>query len=72
MLNMRYLTRWFDDIQLISGGMAIMIVSVLSLVGLESEAPNSPWIYYLAIGLLYGIGYPVGHTAVVGLFSKGK
>lgn len=71
LLNMGHLSQWFNDIQLITGGMAIMVLGALSLVGLDSDAANPAWRYNLAMALLYGIGYPVGHTAVIGLFSKG-
>ena len=47
-----------------------MVAGVLSLVGLEHEATNPSWRYLFSIVLIYSIGYPIGHTAVIGLFSK--
>jgi MFS transporter, ceroid-lipofuscinosis neuronal protein 7 len=58
------------DIQLICGGMIIMCCGIVSLTSLEEGADNSTWRYVFAIFMMYSIGYPIGHTAVIGIFSK--
>lgn len=69
LLCMGHLAKHFTDVQMIVGGMFVMIVGVLSITGLdEGVAPT--WRYVVAIFLIYAIGYPIGHTAVIGLFSK--
>ncbi|CAB9521625.1 Major facilitator superfamily domain-containing protein 8 [Seminavis robusta] len=76
LLSFGYLTQWFSDVQLIKGGMAIMATGIVSLAFLSEDSAennnddNPTWRYVSAIFLIYGIGYPVGHTAVIGLFSK--
>jgi ceroid-lipofuscinosis MFS transporter 7 len=58
-----------SDVSLITGGMCIMGTGIVSLVNIEDE-DNAKWRYALSIFLIYSIGYPIGHTAVLGLFSK--
>ena len=74
LLCMGHLAQWFTDIQLINGGMAVMAIGIVSLTPFsetEEGGENNPsWRYCFAILLIYGIGYPIGHTAVIGLFSK--
>lgn len=70
LLSMGYLAKYFSDIQLICGGMVVMAAGIMSLTFVADNANNSGWRFFLAIFLIYSIGYPIGHTAVIGLFSK--
>jgi len=70
LLCMGHISRFASDIQLICGGMLIMSFGVLSLGFLEQDVVNPSWKFCTAIFLIYSIGYPIGHTAVIGLFSK--
>jgi ceroid-lipofuscinosis MFS transporter 7 len=72
LLSMGYLAKYFSDIQLICGGMVVMASGILSLTFVDDDADNSGWRFFFAIFLIYAIGYPIGHTAVIGLFSKSK
>ncbi|GAB5036408.1 major facilitator superfamily [Nannochloropsis oceanica] len=54
-------------LNLILGGMVFMVASMLLMLGPDSFPV---WRFYLAIFLMYAVGYPVGHTAAIGLFSK--
>lgn len=70
LLCMGKLATLISDIQLICGGMIIMCIGIISLTSLEQGANNSIWRYVFAFFMMYSIGYPIGHTAVIGLFSK--
>jgi ceroid-lipofuscinosis MFS transporter 7 len=72
LLCMGHLEQHFTDVQLINGGMLVMVAGILSLSTVEHVDPerNSAWRYSAAMFLIYSIGYPIGHTAVIGLFSK--
>jgi len=73
LLSMKFISRVFTDIQMIMGGItvcAIGIISFGSLTSVEDGAENSIVHYIIGIFLIYGVGYPIGHTAVIGLFSK--
>jgi len=71
LLSMGRLAKIMTDLQMIVGGMIVMVISVVSLLGLEDVGEDNPtWRYWLAMILMYSIGYPIGHTAVIGLFSK--
>lgn len=72
LLSMGRLAKIMTDIQMIVGGMIVMVISVASLLGLEEgdDGDNPTWRYWLAMILMYSIAYPIGHTAVIGLFSK--
>lgn len=67
LVMMKRLVKVWNDVELIWGGMALMVACDLILVG---PAHFPVWRFYLAIFLMYSIGYPVGHTAVIGMFSK--
>lgn len=72
LLSMGYLVTYFNDIQLISGGIMIMALGIISLSQLEEGDDNPTWRYWISIFMVYSVGYPIGHTAVIGLFSKSK
>jgi hypothetical protein len=72
LLSMGHLAKFLTDIQLICGGMLIMSFGVLSLGFLEQDSVNPSWKFCTAIFLIYSVGYPIGHTAVIGLFSKSE
>lgn len=73
LLNLGYLEQSYSDVNIIMGGMFVMMVGIASLTLIEDSNMNNPnWAYTLAMFLIYAIGYPVGHTAVIGLFSKSK
>lgn len=77
LLSMGTLTKYFSDVQMIYGGMSVMAIGVISLAGFGEtvedgleNSHNPSWRYVLAIFLIYAVGYPIGHTAVIGMFSK--
>ena len=73
LLSMGKLAKILTDVQMIVGGMMVMVIGVLSLIGLPDGGETSPsWRYWIAMMLIYSIGYPIGHTAVIGLFSKSE
>lgn len=72
LLSMGYLSKYFTDIQLICSGMLVMATGIVSLSTVKDDEVNAGWRFFLAIFLIYSIGYPIGHTAVIGLFSKSK
>lgn len=74
LLSFKPLSKVFDDVQLMLGGIAVMVVSCLLLIGsirpptLSLQIQKKIWA--LAVFLMYAVGYPIGHTAVIGWFSK--
>ena len=73
LLSMGQLGKFLTDIQMIVGGITVCAVGIISFSGLQSVengGVNATWQYILGIFMVYGIGYPIGHTAVIGLFSK--
>ena len=77
LLSMGTLIQYFTDVQLIYGGMAVMATGIATLAGFGEtvedgldNANNPTWRYIFSIFLIYAVGYPVGHTAVIGMFSK--
>ncbi len=66
------LLRYLRDSDLVIGGLAVMLLSCLSLIQtLFSQATGvSVHMLYVSLALMFTFGYPVGHTAVVGMFSK--
>jgi MFS transporter, ceroid-lipofuscinosis neuronal protein 7 len=72
LLNMGYLEQRFSDVQVISSGIIVMTFAVAILIFVQDDTVNPSWQYILSICLMYSIGYPIGHTATLGLFSKSK
>ncbi|KAL9181284.1 hypothetical protein ACHAXT_010089 [Thalassiosira profunda] len=73
LLSMGIIGRFLTDIQMIIGGItvcALGIISFATLQSVEMGAENALVHYVLGIFMIYGVGYPIGHTAVIGLFSK--
>lgn len=73
LLSMSELGKYFTDIQMIVGGMSVCALGIIgfsTLQSFEDGADNATWKYFVGIFMIYGIGYPIGHTAVIGLFSK--
>lgn len=62
-------TKYFNDFELMLGGIAVMMVAQLIMLQYTTAQPS--FLRYLAsVVLMYAIGYPIGHTAVLGAFSK--
>ena len=65
-----------DDVELILYGIGVMVLSCLlmfrgiwaPLIGNDDVDAYAIWL--TAMISMYGIGYPIGHTAVIGWFSK--
>lgn len=73
LLGMGYLGRFLTDIQMIIGGISVCAIGIISfapLTSVDMGANNATIHYILGIFMIYGVGYPIGHTAVIGLFSK--
>lgn len=56
------------DLQLMLGGIAVMIAA--QLIGLSYGGTQHFERYITSVVLMYAVGYPIGHTAVLGAFSK--
>jgi len=70
LLSMGHIAKFLTDIQMLSGGMFVMCLGVLSLADIPEDGHTASWRYYVSIFMIYSIGYPIAHTAVIGLFSK--
>ncbi|GAX17281.1 MFS transporter, ceroid-lipofuscinosis neuronal protein 7 [Fistulifera solaris] len=76
LLSIGYISRLISsDVHLIIGGVTVMAFSSAVFMTLEEGAgeyvgTNPTWKYCTSVFLMYAIGYPLGHTAVIGLFSK--
>lgn len=72
LLNMGILEENFTDVTIATGGMLVMGVGIASMSGIHDGVHPPSWLYGLSMFLIYAIGYPIGNTAVIGLFSKSK
>mmetsp|Transcript_14711 Transcript_14711/g.25449 ORF Transcript_14711/g.25449 Transcript_14711/m.25449 type:complete len:409 (+) Transcript_14711:3-1229(+) len=70
-LSFRPLSDRISDRELIIIGLVLNILGASFLALVQAEVfPHSLWIYALALGLIWSLAYPLGQTAVLGLFSK--
>jgi ceroid-lipofuscinosis MFS transporter 7 len=72
LIVMGFVFQRFDDTQLTSGGILLFIVGIFMNTQLDQDVDNAHWKYTLSMFFCYSIGYPICHTALVGLFSKSK
>lgn len=63
LLSMRVICRYFDDVQIVLGGMGVMIVACVMFV-FKPEGRSGLPLFLWGVFLMYSIGYPIGHTAV--------
>ena len=63
LLSMRVICRYFNDVQIVLGGMGVMIVACMMFV-LNPEGRSGLPLFLWAVFLMYSVGYPIGHTAV--------
>jgi len=68
LLNFAYLVGFFGDFNLMLFGMFLMLISCFLLIPISNSL--SSWQFYLSLVLMYSLGYPIGHTALLGLYSK--
>ncbi|CAN0343927.1 unnamed protein product, partial [Hapterophycus canaliculatus] len=64
LLSMRLLCRHFNDVQLVLGGVSLMILTCTVLAFPPQAGLAGVHVFVVAVFLMYGIGYPIGHTAV--------
>ncbi|CAM9297597.1 unnamed protein product [Discosporangium mesarthrocarpum] len=69
LLSIRVLCKLFNDVQIVLGGLVMMIGSCILFLPSPSGMNQLP-LFLWAVFLMYAVGYPIGHTAVLGLFSK--
>jgi len=75
LLSFKQLGRLFDDVELILYGIGVMVLGCLLMIrriwtGLVANDLDFYATWLTAMISMYGVGYPVGHTAVIGWFSK--
>jgi len=68
LLGFSVLLRRVSDVNLVLVGMSIMAASCLLLVPIGAAQPTERQ-FICSILLMYGVGYPVGHTALIGVFA---
>ena len=65
--------RFKDDVELVLYGIAVMVASCALMVRPVAAAlggGDAFQVWLTALFAMYAVGYPVGHTAVIGWFSK--
>lgn len=74
LMAMGALSERFDDIQLTIAGIILFMTGILMNTFLDQDdIDNNPkWRYVVAMFFTYSIGYPICHTALIGLFSKSE
>ncbi|KAL7516022.1 hypothetical protein ACHAWX_001080 [Stephanocyclus meneghinianus] len=73
LLSMGWLGKFLSDVQMILGGIMVCALGIISFAPLDSveDGGNNSVVHYcIGIFMIYATGYPIGHTAVIGLFSK--
>ena len=61
-------TFYFTDLQLMLGGILVMTIPQFLLINYDHLPSRAA--YISAVVIMYSMGYPIGHTAVLGGFSK--
>lgn len=66
LLSFRLILKIFNEVDLIIYGMSLMSVACVFVI----YSSNRSNFFYFSLLLMYGSGYPVSHTALLGLVSK--
>ena len=66
LLSMRVICRFYNDVQIVLGGMSLMMIACLLFVPAPAGISGLP-MFLWAVFLMYAVGYPIGHTAVSAL-----
>ncbi len=74
LILMRLSFNKYSDAAMTCFGILIFMVGIAMNLTLDKEESenNSKWRYALSMFFTYAIGYPICHTALVGMFSKSK
>ena len=73
LLSFKCLGTLFDDVELVLGGIGVMVLSCVLMIqrATPSLFRNDAFgVWVTALFAMYAVGYPIGHTAVIGWFSK--
>jgi len=62
--------KYLNDTEMIYSGMTFVSIAIFMNIFLAPNNQNPIWRFVLMIFMIYGIGYPIGHTALIGIFSK--
>ena len=68
LLSFSTLLSRISDVNLVLVGMSIMAAACLLLVPIGATQPTEGQ-FLGSVLLMYGVGYPVGHTALIGVFA---
>jgi len=63
-------TKYFSDFELMLLGICLIGLAQLLLINWTTDVTQPMWKVILAIYCIYGFGYPIGNTAVLGCYSK--
>jgi hypothetical protein len=66
LLAFRLILKFVNEVDLIIYGISLMSVACVLVI---CSSTSSNW-FYFSLLLMYGSGYPVSHTALLGLVSK--
>jgi MFS family permease len=69
LLGIPYFIKYIQDVDLILIGLMMMIISVILLDEILFTQLTETR-FYCSLILMFSIGYPLGHTALIGVFSK--
>lgn len=69
LLSFRHICRFANDVTLVVGGICTMAVGC-AIISAPLTHGVGRSLFCLGVFLVFAIGYPIGHTALLGLFSK--
>lgn len=72
LMAMGALSERFDDVQLTITGIILFMSGIFmnTILDRDDIENNGKWRYAVSMFFTYSIGYPICHTALIGLFSK--
>lgn len=72
LILMRVSFNKYQDAEVVFGGICVFVlgVSINFTLDKNNSEMNSTWLYAISMFMTYSVGYPICHTALVGMFSK--
>merc|ERR1719502_1336672 len=68
LLSLRTLTRTFGEMPLMLAAFSLMLLSS-AVIAFVAKEWGLGW-FCASVAMMYGVGFPVGNTVVLGTFSK--
>lgn len=70
LLSFPLLLKYMTDLNMLYYGLVLMTISCVLMTWGIFWTVTPVWVFCTAAVMMYAVGYPIGHTALIGVFAK--